>query len=265
MLFHLLLSPPLPPAHLRTLPRAGTFLPSGLPPTTRNAVATPSNLPTPRSYPRRTVSLVHPTIRPYARLAATTYASPPGGGGGSKTVIELEAQDLTPESFAPFGHVVSYIEDFVPYNPETDPKLVLSNGTPRFYILRLRDKKLGFDSITFHGRTTQCLGGLGNKHWYMGVSEATMSLDRPPRAEDLTVFRVPPETFVSLHVGTWHAGPLFSCPYMDFYNLELTDTNITDHQTHQYATQNVEFAVNDPQGDLSVGSTLDEWCETSTE
>lgn len=35
--------------------------------------------------------------------------------------------------------------------------------------------------------------------------------------------------------GTWHAGPLFSGhPHMDFYNLELSDTNVEDHNTHDY-------------------------------
>ena len=36
--------------------------------------------------------------------------------------------------------------------------------------------------------------------------------------------------FIKMHTGTWHAGPLFTSPsHIDFYNLELSDTNVTDH------------------------------------
>ena len=31
--------------------------------------------------------------------------------------------------------------------------------------------------------------------------------------------------------GTWHAGPYFRHAQVHFYNLELSDTNLTDHQT----------------------------------
>ena len=41
--------------------------------------------------------------------------------------------------------------------------------------------------------------------------------------------------FIKLHQATWHAGPFFlEAQHMDFYNLELSDTNIADHFTHVY-------------------------------
>ena len=61
------------------------------------------------------------------------------------------------------------------------------------------------------------------------------NLCRYPKTEDLTAFRIPSDCFVKLHAGTWHAGPLFSQPeHVSFYNLELSDTNVTDHNTHRY-------------------------------
>ena len=36
---------------------------------------------------------------------------------------------------------------------------------------------------------------------------------------------------IMLNIGTWHAGPYFDAESVDFYNLELSDTNITDHDT----------------------------------
>jgi hypothetical protein len=53
------------------------------------------------------------------------------------------------------------------------------------------------------------------------------------------------------HQGTWHAGPLFDDEFQDFYNLELKDTNVTDHNTHDYKTQDLEIEVEDPAGSNS--------------
>ncbi|KAK9840368.1 hypothetical protein WJX74_008464 [Apatococcus lobatus] len=46
------------------------------------------------------------------------------------------------------------------------------------------------------------------------------------------------------NVTHWHAGPLFEGPdHMDFYNLELSDTNVVDHNTHVYRKTNLKFEV----------------------
>ena len=36
---------------------------------------------------------------------------------------------------------------------------------------------------------------------------------------------------IKLHLGTWHAGPLFDADSASFFNLELSDTNQNDHET----------------------------------
>lgn len=42
------------------------------------------------------------------------------------------------------------------------------------------------------------------------------------------------------------AGPLFDGPQADFYNLELSDTNVVDHNTHDYkAAEALEYEVAD--------------------
>jgi hypothetical protein len=47
--------------------------------------------------------------------------------------------------------------------------------------------------------------------------------------------------------GTWHAGPLYEGQdHMDFYNLELSNTNKVDFNSHDYlANQNIEFHIID--------------------
>ena len=113
--------------------------------------------------------------------------------------------------------------------------------------MRLEDKSLKFDRITHHARVTQCLGSLSGKPWYMGVVQPTIiratekvDLQRypevlkgdgydylPPAVEDIRVFKVEGHRFLKMHAGTWHAGPHFEDPPMDFYNLELSDTNVS--------------------------------------
>lgn len=66
----------------------------------------------------------------------------------------------------------------------------------------------------------------------------------PPAPEDVKVFRVQGSQFLKLNVGTWHAGPLFKEVSMDFYNLELSDTNEVDHTTHVFSEKDgVGFVI----------------------
>ncbi len=141
---------------------------------------------------------------------------------------QVPALEITPELFEPFGQVIFASEDGAPYGP-ADAQLQLQNGTPRFYIMRLRDRGRRFHKITRHLGCTQCLGSLEGKDWLMGVASAS---NAPcPDWETITAFRIPGNCFIKLEVGTWHAGPYFKHASVDFYNLELSDTNLVDHDT----------------------------------
>lgn len=50
-----------------------------------------------------------------------------------------------------------------------------------------------------------------------------------PDPAAIKAFRVPGTAAIELHRSTWHAGPFFDDPTMDFFNLELADTNQVDH------------------------------------
>ncbi|KAG1659300.1 hypothetical protein FOA52_003656 [Chlamydomonas sp. UWO 241] len=157
------------------------------------------------------------------------------GSGTTATTIKLQAVKLTPETFAPFGQVIGATDDMKAFDSE-DAQLELSRGTPRFYIMRLPRRGLTFSRITYHQQCTQCLGGLNPPgRWFMAVAAPSGSVAAYPKQSDLTVFEVPHGTFIKMHMGTWHAGPLFhEADNMDFYNLELSDTNQVDHNTHDY-------------------------------
>lgn len=185
-------------------------------------------------------------------LSVVSSASPP------LRRILLPVTDLTPDSFAPYGQVVDVQTDGVSFGPH-DAQLDLSRGVPRFYLMRLQNRSLQFSNITHHANTTQCLGSLNGQPWYLGVTRSTfvdgVSSESPhlrgdgyeylpPDVEEVRVFKVDGPRFLKLHRGTWHAGPFFEEPSMDFYNLELSKTNEDDHPTYSFEeSKGVVFEV----------------------
>jgi ureidoglycolate hydrolase len=154
---------------------------------------------------------------------------------------KLAAQPITPEAFRPYGQVISATEDGKPFDAE-DAHLQLHQGTPRFYIMRLHQRGRKFHKITRHLQCTQCLGALEGKEWLLGV--APPGETAAPNWEDIVVFRIPGNCFVKLEVGTWHAGPYFDHDWVDFYNLELSNTNLVDHPTcNLLMDYGVEFEI----------------------
>jgi ureidoglycolate hydrolase len=165
-------------------------------------------------------------------------------------LLKLHPQLLTPEAFQPFGQVISALPDNQPYGAN-DAQLQLQNGIPRFYIMRLHDRGLKFNRITRHQLCTQCLGALEGKEWFLAVSQPSEAA--APNWEDIIAFRIPGNCFIKLNVGTWHAGPYFEQPSIDFYNLELSDTNVIDHHTcNLLETYGVDFEILPKSPDLKV-------------
>jgi ureidoglycolate hydrolase len=146
----------------------------------------------------------------------------------TQLIYKLRPQLITAEDFAPFGQVVFPTEDGKSFDID-DAQLYLAGGIPRFYIMQLHYHGLKFEQITRHQRCTQCLGSLDGKEWLMAVAQP--SATEWPDWENITAFRIPGNCFIKLAIGTWHAGPFFESPRVDFYNLELSDTNLIDHHT----------------------------------
>ncbi|XP_076900105.1 uncharacterized protein LOC143554141 [Bidens hawaiensis] len=157
-------------------------------------------------------------------------------------VVKLKPVEATPETFKDFGQVIQPSRDGDHFGPH-DAQLDLSKGTPRFHIMQLQDQPLRFSSTTHHANVTQCLGSIGGDGWYLGVAKPSVVDPNqehkgdnvlkvrsghffvPPAVDGVQVFKVTGSKFLKLHRGTWHAGPLFKAHTMDFYNLELTNTN----------------------------------------
>lgn len=132
----------------------------------------------------------------------------------------------------------------------------------RFYIMRLKDRELKFRTITHHASVTQCLGAIGGGTWYLGVAKSTVVDDVnegggimkqsvvkslcghfyvPPEVNEVRVFKIEGSKFLKLHRGTWHAGPLFLDEMMDFYNLELNNTNVSTSHNFTSIKQSLLF------------------------
>ncbi|XP_042454834.1 uncharacterized protein LOC122038927 [Zingiber officinale] len=183
----------------------------------------------------------------------------------SPTIITLKPVEATPENFAPFGQVIPASSDKDRFGPQ-DAQLELHRGIPRLYIMKLEDQPLKFPSITHHASVTQCLGSIGGDEWYLGVAKPSVLKESeignedgrkpikaccghyyiPPNPNEVCVFRFSGSKFVKLNVGTWHAGPLFKKKSMDFYNLELSDTNVVDHTPYDFRmNDNVVLEIED--------------------
>lgn len=155
--------------------------------------------------------------------------------------MQLQANLITPESFRPFGQVIQASVDGKTFDRE-DAQLHLQKGIPRFYIMRLQHRGRTFHKITRHQQCTQCLGALEGREWLIAV--APPSEAAAPAIADLTAFRIPGNCFIKLDLGTWHAGPYFDSDVVDFYNLELSDTNLVDHDTCDLkSTYGTEFEI----------------------
>jgi len=147
----------------------------------------------------------------------------------------LSVADLTPDAFAPFGTIGMPLGDGAhgPGDLTGDVPLDLSQGKPRFYIMRLEGRAgLTFEQLARHDHVTQCLGTIDGLPWFIAVAPAEIAA---PTLADIRAFRIPPKCFVALGRGTWHAGPYFTEGQRDFYNLELSDTNTADYTTCRLA------------------------------
>ncbi|MEH2460711.1 ureidoglycolate lyase [Nostoc sp.] len=162
--------------------------------------------------------------------------------GTLKTVQQLQAQSVNSENFRRYGQVIFASEDGKAYDGE-DAQLKLQNGIPRFYVMRLEKRGRKFHKITRHVQCTQCLGSLSGKDWLIAVCPPDNDVNEPA-LEEIAAFRIPGNCFIKLHQGTWHAGPHFDHEAVDFYNLELADTNVVDHFTHDFLkSHQLEFEM----------------------
>ena len=84
----------------------------------------------------------------------------------TRTAIKLPAQTLERKAFAPYGEIISPRTSSAETGVE-EPKLILTNGTPRLWIMKLKKRRLVFADMA---RCSQCLGSMQGKEWFVGVA-----------------------------------------------------------------------------------------------
>ena len=199
---------------------------------------------------RRFAAEVAPALT--ARRDALTRARRPAGGVMTSTehgtAHVVTARHLSAESFSPYGEVLRPTADGSPPLPGED-RLDLSRGTPRFYLMQLADKPARFISITRHRQVTQCLAAVGGSR--VAARRRPARRPRRPHAPAVAGLRWPgswcPATSPSCCTGArGMPGRSSTPPTMSFFNLELADTNVVDHQSHSLAGEGVSPLHPDP-------------------
>ncbi len=143
------------------------------------------------------------------------------------TAATLTALPLGHCKFERFGTAIFPVDDMTPHS-DVDAKLKFEGADLRYYVMRLRHRPAVLASMTRHQRATQCLGSADAQPWWLAVAAPALQPEQLSSASVLLV-AVGPGEAVQLHQGTWHAGPFFHAPTALFYNLELSDTNLNDH------------------------------------
>jgi ureidoglycolate lyase len=154
-----------------------------------------------------------------------------------KSHLQLEPKLASAQALAPYGTLVEPTEDGAIFD-STSAQLVLDRGTPRFYLMSLKKRDLLVTHITRHAQVTQCLAALNGQRWFilLGAPEEPDNSLAVPNEQTLQAFEFNGPQALSLHRGTWHAGPYFLSDEMIFSNLELSNTNVVDHQTNRLNT-----------------------------
>ena len=141
----------------------------------------------------------------------------------------LTALRLNECNFEQFGTAILPVDDMTPHSI-SDAELIFNGANLRYYVMRLRRRPAMLGSMTRHTQATQCLSSADAQPWWLAVAPAKLASDQ---LDHITVqlVNVQPGEAVKLHQGTWHAGPFFLSPTALFFNLELSDTNLIDHNS----------------------------------
>ena len=147
----------------------------------------------------------------------------------------LTALRLYECNFEQFGTAILPVDDMTPHSI-SDAELIFNGANLRYYVMRLRRRPAMLGSMTRHTQATQCLSSADAQPWWLAVASAKLASEELDHTT-VQLVNVQPGEGVKLHQGTWHAGPFFVAPTALFFNLELSDTNITDHNSQPLTTK----------------------------
>ena len=141
----------------------------------------------------------------------------------------LKAASLLDPRLEACGTGLREVDDMTPPGDQ-DAELRFGPGQLRYYVMRIHRRPQPITAMTRHLQATQCLSSAeGRPFWMLLAPPDTQGpvLD----ASAAWLLKLNPGEGIKLHLGTWHAGPLFEAASASFFNLELADTNQRDHET----------------------------------
>jgi len=141
----------------------------------------------------------------------------------------LTALSLDQCDFTRFGTAILPVDDMTPHS-SCDAELKFNGDNLRYYVMRLHRRAAVLGSMTRHIQATQCLGSADAQPWWLAVATAKLQSEQLDHST-VQLVKVQPGEAVKLHQGTWHAGPFFLATTALFFNLELSDTNLADHNS----------------------------------
>ena len=141
----------------------------------------------------------------------------------------LTALSLDQCDFTRFGTAILPVDDMTPHS-NCDAELKFNGDNLRYYVMRLHRRAAVLGSMTRHIQATQCLGSADAQPWWLAVATAKLQSEQLDHST-VQLVKVEPGEAVKLHQGTWHAGPFFLATTALFFNLELSDTNLVDHNS----------------------------------
>ena len=141
----------------------------------------------------------------------------------------LTALSLDQCDFTRFGTAILPVDDMTPHS-SCDAELKFNGDNLRYYVMRLHRRAAVLGSMTRHIQATQCLGSADAQPWWLAVAAAKLQSEQLDHST-VQLVKVEPGEAVKLHQGTWHAGPFFLATTALFFNLELSDTNLADHNS----------------------------------
>jgi len=143
----------------------------------------------------------------------------------------LKAASLLDPRLDSCGTGLREVDDMTP-SGDQDAELRFGPGQLRYYVMRLHRRRQPITAMTRHLQSTQCLSSAEGRPFWMLLAPPNIQgpvLD----ASAVLLLKLNPGEGIKLHLGTWHAGPLFEAESATFFNLELADTNKSDHETLQ--------------------------------
>ena len=142
------------------------------------------------------------------------------------------AHPATKDNICAYGTLLEPIGDGVAFGP-LDAALQISQGTPRFYLMKLTKRSMAVTRITRHLAVTQALAALNGKRWYILLAPPDEP-DNPqalPNVDRLQAFCITGTQALVLHRSTWHAGPYFLEDEVDFVDRKSTRLNSSHRNT----------------------------------